>query len=194
MAIPKYLPIDELRRIPILEIYHRYIGGHLRQCGRAFWSRCPWHGDDSTPSLKIYPDQNSWWCYGCQAGGSQLDMVMKALSIDFKTAASQLCRDYGINNALPDRESKKRYEAAKKTKTVNEMFEQDFKYIFVTLANINRSLIDLSRDIQVCMRYPDIFMYQLIIDDLLENMSSGSQAEQISAWRRAKKVFPWLKI
>lgn len=193
IARSNYLPLEEVRRISILDIYHRYIGGHLRQRGRAFWARCSWHGDDSTPSLKIYPEQNSWWCYGCQAGGSQIDMAMKALNVDFKTAVRQLCQDYGINNAVPDREARRRYEDAQKNRTVTDMFKRDFTHVFVTLAKINRSLIELSHDIRTCIRYPDIFTYQLMIDDLLETMSSDSQVERIDAWRRAKKVFPWLK-
>jgi len=120
-------------------------------------------------------------------------MVMRSLNVDFKTAVKQICQDYHINNAVPDREAKKRLAVARNNKNVAEMFEQDFNRVFTTLAYINRYLIDLTHDIRTCMRYPDIFMYQLKIDNLLENMSSTSQADRIEAWRRAKKVFPWLK-
>jgi len=193
MGIPKYLPLEDVRRIPILDIYDRYIGGHLRQRGRAFWTRCPWHGDDLTPSLKLYPDQNSWWCYGCQAGGSQIDMTMRALHIDFKTAVKQICQDYGINNAIPDREAKKRLAAAQNNRNVAEMFEQDFDRIFINLARVNHWLLWAIKDYKICLRYPDIFMHQLRIENLLENMASTGQANRVEAWRRAKKVFPWLK-
>ncbi|WP_312337198.1 CHC2 zinc finger domain-containing protein [Anaerospora hongkongensis] len=185
--------MDEVRSIPILEIFDRYIGGHLRQRGRAFWTRCPWHGDDSTPSLKIYPHQNSWWCYGCQSGGSQIDMVMRSLEIDFKAAVKRICQDYNIDNNVPDKEARKRITETRNTRNVAEMFEQDFSRVFVDLAHHNHFLLDQMKNIRVCLKHPDIFMEQLIADDLLDHMLSASQEERVEAWRRAKKVFPWLK-
>lgn len=120
-------------------------------------------------------------------------MVMRALNVDFKTAVKQICQDYGINNAVPDREAKKRLAEAQQNKNVVEMFEQDFNRVFSALARLNFYLLEATKDIKTCLRYPDIFMYQLKAEYLLENMSSTSQADRVEAWRNAKKVFPWLK-
>ena len=37
--------------------------------------KCPFH-NEKTPSLSIYEDSNSWFCFGCGAGTSAIDFVM----------------------------------------------------------------------------------------------------------------------
>ena len=29
---------------------------------------CPFHTGDKTPSLKLYPEDKGWYCFGCHAG------------------------------------------------------------------------------------------------------------------------------
>ena len=40
---------------------------------------CPFHAGDREPSLKLYDsaDQKGWYCFGCHAGGSVIDFVMR---------------------------------------------------------------------------------------------------------------------
>jgi hypothetical protein len=48
---------------------------------------CPFH-KEKTPSLKVYYNSNSWHCFGCGAGTSPLDFVMKKNNLDFKEAVN----------------------------------------------------------------------------------------------------------
>jgi len=187
LGLPKSLPIDDVKLIPIIDVYNRYIGGHLRQRGRHYWTRCLWHGDDSTPSLKIYPEQNRWHCYGCQAGGTAIDLVMRAEQLDFAGAVRQLAADYGIK--LSDPVDQRRKKTAVQVKLT---FEAEFDLIFVRLVKINKMIDQMSHDIRICLRYPSLFMYQIEIDLILDNMLSDDQGTRVETWRRAKKVFPWL--
>lgn len=189
---PKYLPLDEIRDISIIDIYNRYIGGYLRQRGRQFWARCQWHGNDSSPSLKLYPDQNTWWCYGCQQGGSAIDLVMRALNLDFKSAARQIAIDYGLSIHLPDREVKKKLAALRTERELTETLQAEIDRMIPRLCKLNRSLIELSKDVRICLRYPSIFMHQLEIDQIVFEMLGDDQAAKVAAWRRAKKVYPWI--
>lgn len=47
---------------------------------------CPFHDDVKSPSMRIYPDTYSWWCYGCNSGGSVYDFLMKWHGIEFPEA------------------------------------------------------------------------------------------------------------
>jgi len=38
--------------------------------------RCPFHADD-TPSCRIYPETNSFHCFGCGASGDQIEFIEK---------------------------------------------------------------------------------------------------------------------
>jgi DNA primase len=41
---------------------------------------CPFHKDDK-PSLKIYPKTNSFNCFGCDAGGDQIEFTPTGASL-----------------------------------------------------------------------------------------------------------------
>lgn len=61
---------DELLTIPASE-YVPLLTGH--QVGRDGKAICPLH-DERTPSLHAYPDDQGWWCFGCQRGGTIIDL------------------------------------------------------------------------------------------------------------------------
>ncbi|MFC1907210.1 CHC2 zinc finger domain-containing protein [Chloroflexota bacterium] len=58
----------------------------LRQSGNRFIGCCPIH-NEKHPSLTVYPDQQSWRCYGCNRGGDVIDFIGAVENVDFKGAA-----------------------------------------------------------------------------------------------------------
>lgn len=110
-------------------------------------------------------------------------MVMHALGLTIKDAIKKITNDYRLTDQ-PTRYIKH--------VNVNEMFEKDFSRVFMNLSKLNRQLVDLTRNVKMCIKYPAIFMYQLTADDLLENMCSADKADQVAAWRQAKEVFNWM--
>jgi len=58
----------------------------LLKTGKNFKAQCPFHKDKS-PSFYLYPEENRFHCYGCQADGDLISFVMKIENCDFKTAA-----------------------------------------------------------------------------------------------------------
>jgi len=61
----------------------------LRQTGGRLTAVCPFHGD-SRPSLVIYPASQSYYCFGCGAGGDVIDFVSRLHRVDFREAAALL--------------------------------------------------------------------------------------------------------
>jgi len=57
--------------------------------------RCPFH-DDKTASLKITPSNNLFHCFGCGAGGSVIDWVMKTQGVSFRHAVEILRTDSSL--------------------------------------------------------------------------------------------------
>lgn len=91
------IPQEEIERlkaeIPIQRLAEAR-GVVLRQHGMNLIGLCPFH-DDKNPSLVITPDKNLWHCLGaCQCGGSVIDWVMKAESVDFLRAVELLRTGY----------------------------------------------------------------------------------------------------
>ena len=70
--------------VVVIEQYTR-----LRKAGKNFTGRCPIHGEKH-PSLTVYPDQQSWYCYGCNRGGDVIAFVQAVENTDFRGAATIL--------------------------------------------------------------------------------------------------------
>ena len=67
-------------------------------------AHCPFHEDD-TPSLFVYPDSNSWYCYGCCIGGDAIEFIRKYRGLGYKQAIAYL----GVREYVPNkRDIKKR--------------------------------------------------------------------------------------
>jgi DNA primase len=84
--IAGHIDIESIKaRADILAIVENY-GLKVRKAGHTFKSCCPFH-TEKTPSFVIYPDENRFHCFGCQADGDVFGFVMKIENCDFKTAA-----------------------------------------------------------------------------------------------------------
>jgi len=67
--------------VPIQEL----AGFPLRNSGRSLTGLCPLH-DDKRPSFNIYPETNSFWCFGCQQGGNSINFIRLIYGYSFKEA------------------------------------------------------------------------------------------------------------
>lgn len=86
--------VEELKRSTrILDVLARY-GIEARPQGRGYLAKCPFH-DDHNPSLSVDPVKNVWHCFGCNAGGSVIDFVMKKDGLTFREATDKLLLDGG---------------------------------------------------------------------------------------------------
>ncbi len=76
------------RRHPIAEVAGRH-GVELRGRGRRLTGRCPFH-EDRTPSLCVYPETESFHCFGCGASGDVIDFIRRAEGVSFREAVLRL--------------------------------------------------------------------------------------------------------
>jgi DNA primase len=91
--------IDEVKqKIDIIDIIGQHIT--LTKSGRTFRGLCPFHGEKH-PSFYVYPEQQSWHCFGCNTGGDVFSFVMKKQGIDFGEALRELAQRAGV--AIPTR-------------------------------------------------------------------------------------------
>lgn len=65
---------------------------------RANFIKCPFH-EDSTASLKIYPGDGGWHCFGCGEGGDVIDFVARLLRLRFSEAVARIDTDFGLGLA-----------------------------------------------------------------------------------------------
>ena len=86
--------IDEVkRRVSLLEQVEK--SRAVSRNGRLHKCLCPFH-QESSPSFCIYPDSNSYYCFGCQASGNVISYVMQIDGSSFPEAVEQLAQQAGI--------------------------------------------------------------------------------------------------
>jgi DNA primase len=69
--------------------------------GKDLACRCPWHEGDDTPSCIISPKTNFWHCFGCDAGGTVIDWVMRLHRVSFRHACELLAKQHPALAAAP---------------------------------------------------------------------------------------------
>lgn len=67
----------------------------LKRRGRNYVGLCPFH-QEKTPSFHVNPSRQSFYCFGCKAGGTAFDFVMRRDRVEFKEAMEILARSVGI--------------------------------------------------------------------------------------------------
>ncbi|MEW5882979.1 MAG: DNA primase [Armatimonadota bacterium] len=67
----------------------------LKKSGRTFRGLCPFHQED-TPSFYVYPDSQTFHCFGCQKHGDIFTWVMETENLDFRGALDLLAQRAGI--------------------------------------------------------------------------------------------------
>lgn len=66
--------------------------------GRDGMALCPFHGE-KTPSMKIYPGDRGFYCFGCGAGGDVIKFTAMLFDLSSKEAAEKLDEDFGLGLA-----------------------------------------------------------------------------------------------
>jgi DNA primase len=89
------IPDQELERLKCEVSLVRLIEGQghrLISQGKDLACRCPWHEGDDTPSCIVSPKTNLWHCFGCNAGGSVIDWIMRSHKVSFRHACELLAK------------------------------------------------------------------------------------------------------
>jgi DNA primase len=86
--------LDRLKREVSLARLIEAQGLKLISQGKDLACRCPWHDGDDTPSCIISPKTNLWHCFGCDAGGSVIDWVMRMHRVSFRHACELLAKQH----------------------------------------------------------------------------------------------------
>ena len=93
MRIPREVVEEVRRRTDIVELIGSYVT--LKRAGSNFNGLCPFHSE-KTPSFTVFADSESFYCFGCGAGGDAITFVMKNENLDYPSAVEVLAARAGI--------------------------------------------------------------------------------------------------
>ncbi len=115
--------IDEVKqKTDIVGIVGQYVA--LKKAGRNLVGLCPFHSERN-PSFFVYPEQQSWHCFGCNTGGDAFSFLMKKEGLDFGEALRLLADRAGVTlPSRPGRDEEK--EEKERIYKINEAAAQYF--------------------------------------------------------------------
>ena len=97
MAIPASYIQELVARNDIYDTISRYVS--LQRAGRLYKGLCPFHSERS-PSFMVYPETQSYYCFGCGAGGDVIKFTMEMNSLSYIEAVRYLAQRCGM--PMPD--------------------------------------------------------------------------------------------
>lgn len=97
MAIPQSFIQQLLMQCDIEDIVSSYVS--LKREGRNQKCLCPFHSE-KTPSMVVYRDTQSFYCFGCGAGGDVITFIRKIENLEYVEAIKFLAQRLGLE--VPD--------------------------------------------------------------------------------------------
>lgn len=140
MSIPDEKVEDVRTAADLVEVAEDYV--QLKQSGSRYMGLCPFHNED-TPSFSVDPDQNLYYCFGCQAGGDVFKFIQEIEGVGFLESVRILADRYGI--PLPEEETDP--EAANEREAILHVlrFAARFFYRQLTQSGRGRPALDYLR-------------------------------------------------
>lgn len=112
--------VDDIKdRLDIVEIVGQTV--KLRRTGKNYIGFCPFHSNTRTPAFVVFPETQTWRCFGqCNEGGDLFGYVMKREGLDFNEALRRLAEKAGVTLVQHSPESQADEQAKKDLSAVLE--------------------------------------------------------------------------
>lgn len=125
MALPEGFLQDLRDNNDILSVAQSYVD--LKRSGSTYSCRCPFH-TEKTPSCHFYPQTQSFYCFGCGAGGDVVNFIRLIENLDYMESVRFLAQRAGM--PMPEDTDDK---TSQKRRRIYEMNREAGKYFYKTL-------------------------------------------------------------
>ena len=123
MAIPQSVIQEVTDRTDIVDLVSRYVT--LKPSGSDFLGLCPFHSE-KTPSFRVTPSKQMYYCFGCQKGGGAIQFMMQIENLTFVDAVKKLGLNSGVtvtdDYVRDDKVEKKRKQMLSANKEAGKFF------------------------------------------------------------------------
>lgn len=93
MAIPEEVILEIKYRNDIESVISPYVS--LKRAGKNLKGLCPFH-NEKTPSFTVYPENGSFYCFGCGVGGDIFTFTKTIENLDYIEAVKLLAERSGV--------------------------------------------------------------------------------------------------
>ncbi len=106
MALPESFIRELISRNDIESVASSYV--NFKRRGKNLVGLCPFHGE-KTPSFNLYPETESFYCFGCGAGGDVITFIKKIENLDYIDAVKLLANRAGLQMPEDTRDDRTSY-------------------------------------------------------------------------------------
>ena len=117
---------DVKAKVDLVKVVQEHV--RLTKRNRDLWGLCPFHQEDS-PSFKINPQMQSWYCFGCERSGDVFTFVELIEKTDKRGALMLLAERAGVELARLSPEQKDRSDSRKRLLALLKLAAQYYEYV-----------------------------------------------------------------
>lgn len=113
-------------KVDLVKVVSEYV--RLTKRNRDLWGLCPFHGEDS-PSFKVDPQRQSWYCFGCERHGDVFTFVELIEKTDKRGALQMLAERAGVELRKLSPEQQGRADVRKRVLAMLKLAAQYYEYV-----------------------------------------------------------------
>ncbi|HET7420856.1 MAG TPA: DNA primase [Candidatus Dormibacteraeota bacterium] len=113
-------------RVDLIKVVSEHV--RLTKRNKDLWGLCPFHQEDS-PSFKVNPQMQSWYCFGCGRSGDVFTFVELIEKTDKRGALQLLAERAGVELKKLSPEQKERADARRRILDVLKLAAQYYEYV-----------------------------------------------------------------
>ena len=113
-------------RVDLVKVVSEHV--RLTKRNRELWGLCPFHQEDS-PSFKVNPQMQSWYCFGCQRHGDVFTFVELIEKTDKRGALQMLAERAGVELQKLSPEQRERADDRKRLLAMLKLAAQYYEYV-----------------------------------------------------------------
>ena len=113
-------------KVDLVKVVSEHV--RLTKRNRELWGLCPFHQEDS-PSFKVNPQMQSWYCFGCQRHGDVFTFVELIEKTDKRGALQTLAERAGVELQKLSPEQRERADDRKRLLAMLKLAAQYYEYV-----------------------------------------------------------------
>lgn len=113
-------------KVDLVKVVQEHV--RLTKRNKDFWGLCPFHQEDS-PSFKVNPQMQSWYCFGCERSGDVFTFVELIEKTDKRGALQMLAERAGVELRKLSPEQKERSDSRRRLLAMLKLAAQYYEYV-----------------------------------------------------------------
>jgi DNA primase len=113
-------------KVDLVKVVQEHV--RLTKRNKDFWGLCPFHQEDS-PSFKVNPQMQSWYCFGCERSGDVFTFVELIEKTDKRGALQMLAERAGVELRKLSPEQKERSDSRRRLLVMLKLAAQYYEYV-----------------------------------------------------------------